>query len=85
MVGVSSDSPETHGDFAEECGVGFPLASDPGGQVRSAYGVRSSLGLFPGRVTFVIDKGGTVRRIFSSQMNPKRHVEEAVKALESLG
>ena len=84
VLGVSSDAGETHSRFANECGVKFALLSDDGGRVRELYGVRSSMGLFPGRVTFVIDSEGVVRRIFSSQLNPKRHVDEAIKALETV-
>lgn len=40
--------------------------------------------MIPGRVTFVIDKKGVVRHIFSSQMNAKQHVEEALEALKKL-
>ncbi len=84
VIGISSDSIESHSNFASECNVKFPLLSDKGGKVREIYGVRSSLGLLPGRVTFVIDKEGVIRRIFSSQINPKRHVSEAIEALKGL-
>lgn len=84
VLGISSDTTESHGRFAAECGVKFPLLSDKGGRVREMYGVRSSLGLVPGRVTFVIDKQGVVRRVFSSQVNPRRHVSEAMEALRAL-
>jgi len=84
VVGISSDTAESHLAFAEECDVPFPLLSDRGAVVRKAYGVKASLGLIPGRVTFVIDKGGVVRDVFSSQLNPKKHVSEALRAVESL-
>lgn len=84
VIGVSSDSTESHDRFAGECGVKFPLLSDRGGKVRQMYGVRSSFGILPGRVTFVIDKQGVVRRVFSSQVNPRRHVSEALEALRML-
>ena len=84
VIGISSDTEETHARFASECGAKFPLLSDSGGKVRELYGVRPSMGLVPGRVTFVIDREGVVRRIFSSQLNPRRHVEEAVKALNEI-
>lgn len=85
VMGVSSDAQETHGRFAESCRVKFPLLSDEGGRVRQAYGVKSTLGIIAGRVTFVIDKSGTVRHVFSSQMNPTRHVTDAIEALKALG
>jgi peroxiredoxin Q/BCP len=85
VMGISNDTQETHGRFAESCHVRFPLLSDEGGKVRDAYGVRHSLGIVPGRVTFVIDRTGVVRRVFSSQLNPARHVSEAVEALKAIG
>jgi peroxiredoxin Q/BCP len=48
------------------------------------YGVPSTIGFIPGRVTYVIDKQGIVRQIFSSQTQTKRHVEEAKRTLEEL-
>ena len=38
-------------------------------------------GLIPGRVTFVIDREGIVRHVFSSQTQFAQHVEEALRAL----
>ncbi len=84
IIGISSDSSESHSSFASECEVKFPLLSDKEGRVREMYGVRSSFWLIPGRVTFVIDKGGVVRYIFSSQINARRHVSEAIEALKAL-
>jgi len=85
VMGVSSDSQETHDKFADSCHVRFPLLSDEGGKVRDVYGVKHTLGIVPGRVTFVIDKTGVVRRVYSSQVNPARHVAEAVQALKTIG
>ena len=84
VIGVSSDTAESHHGFAQRCDVGYPLLSDEGGRVRAAYGVKSSLGLVPGRVTFVIDKGMVVRKVFSSQIHPRRHIAEALEALKAL-
>ena len=84
VIGISSDSIESHRGFAEKCKVGFVMVSDEGGKVRESYGVSSSFGLVPGRVTYVIDKQGVVRHVYSSQLNPKRHVSEALEALKAL-
>lgn len=84
VLGISSDSVQSHKDFSEEYKLPFTLLSDPGGRVRKLYGVPKTLGLLPGRVTYVIDKEGIVRHIFSSQLDYKRHIEEALSALKSL-
>ncbi|HJQ29628.1 MAG TPA: peroxiredoxin [Rubrobacter sp.] len=85
VVGISSDSVESHRRFAENHGLPFTLLSDEGGKVRRLYGVRNTLGLLPGRVTYVIDREGVVRHVFSSQLAASRHVEEALGALRELG
>ena len=53
-------------------------------QVRRRYGVPATLGLLPGRVTFIIDRSGVVRRTFNSQFQATQHVAEALEALRRL-
>lgn len=84
VIGISSDSPDSHQKFASKYSLPFTLVSDAGSRVRKAYGVPATLGLLPGRVTYVIDKTGTVRHLFNSQFNPKQHVDEALKVLQGL-
>jgi peroxiredoxin Q/BCP len=84
VIGVSSDSVESHEDFGSKCNVSFLLLSDRKGQVRESYGVAATLGLIPGRITYIIDKDGVIRHIFSSQFNPKKHVKEALEILKSI-
>ena len=81
VVGISSDSVESHRSFAGKHRLPFTLLSDEGGKVRKLYGVSNTLGLFPGRVTYVLDEQGVIRRVFSSQLGTRRHVEEALKTL----
>jgi thioredoxin-dependent peroxiredoxin len=81
VIGISSDSVESHGAFAEKHVLPFALLSDEGAEVRKLYGVPNTLGLFPGRVTYVIDELGVVRRTFSSQLGAERHVQEAIDNL----
>jgi len=81
VIGVSSDSGESHQGFASKYKLPFTLLSDRGGQLRKQYGVPATLGLLPGRVTFVIDREGVVRHVFNSQLAATRHVSEALAAL----
>ena len=85
VVGISSDSEQSHRSFADKYRLPFPLLADAGGAVRKQFGVPKSLGLLPGRVTFVIDKQGTIRHVFNSQLNPTKHVDEAIAVLKTLG
>ena len=84
VIGISSDSVESHRRFTKKHDLPFTLLSDEGRKVRRLYGVPNAFGLFPGRVTYVIDEEGVVRHIFSSQLGVEQHVEEALKALQSI-
>ena len=78
VVGVSSDSPETHHGFAARHALPFPIASDPDGAVRRRYGASTRLLLNrTGRVTFLVDEQGVVRDIFVSLWRVGEHVERA--------
>ena len=85
VVGISSDSADSHQKFAGHHRLPFVLLADEGGRVRSEFGVPKTLGLFSGRVTYVIDREGIIRHVFSSQIQPKKHVDEALRILRSLG
>jgi peroxiredoxin Q/BCP len=84
VIGVSSQSVESHKSFATHYGLPFILLSDSENKVRQLYGVPSTMGIVPGRVTYIIDKKGIVRHIFSSQSQAEKHVEEAIKTLREL-
>ena len=66
VIGISSDSVKSHRSFSEKHSLPFTLLSDEGGKVRKIYGASNTFGLFPGRVTYVIDAEGVVKHIFSS-------------------
>jgi peroxiredoxin Q/BCP len=84
VIGISSDDTKSHESFADEYNLPFILLSDEKDKVRKLFGVKSTLGVISGRVTFVIDKKGIVRHIFSSQFQPKKHIKEALEALKKL-
>lgn len=81
VIGVSSDSTKRHRDFAKEHKLSFPLVSDADGSLRKLYGVPKTLGLLPGRATYVIDKHGIIRLIFSAQLASDEHVQQALEAV----
>lgn len=84
VIGISSDTPESHQGFAGKHSLPFQLASDPHGELRKAFHVPRTLGILPGRTTFVIDRTGIIRLAFSSQFSAAKHVKKAKETLESL-
>ncbi len=84
VIGVSSDSEESHQQFATHYRLPFILLSDRGGVVRKLYGVPATMGVIPGRVTYVIDKQGIVRHVFNSMTNISRHISDALETLRAL-
>ena len=84
VLGVSGQSVESHKPFATHYGLPFILLSDEDNKVRKLYGVPSTMGIIPGRVTYIIDKKGVVRSIFSSQTQATKHVQEATDTLKQL-
>lgn len=84
VVGVSADPAERHQAFAQANRLPFVLLSDPGREVAKAYGVSKTLGLLPGRVTFVIDSDGIVRHQFRSQLGAEEHVQGALQVVAQL-
>lgn len=84
VVGISSDSTMSHESFASNHRLPYVLLSDEGQKVRKLFGVPTTLGFLPGRVTYVIDAQGKVRHVFNSQLNVKKHVDEALRVLKTL-
>jgi len=83
VIGISSDSIESHQRFSKNLGLPFVLLSDEENKVRNIFGVpRNILGLIPGRVSYIVDKNGTIRHIINSPFNIKKHVGEAIKKLQ---
>jgi peroxiredoxin Q/BCP len=85
VIGISGQSAESHKRFAEKYNLSFTLLSDAGNKIRKLFGVPANfLGALPGRVTYVVDKTGTVVYVFNSQTQATKHVDEALRILKGL-
>ena len=84
VIGVSEDDVASHESFAAHHRLPFVLASDVAGGARKEYGVKKTLGLFAGRVTYVIDREGVVRDVFESQLRFHEHVRRALDLVKRL-
>ena len=89
MIGVSKDSVDKHDKFKKKYGLNFPLVSDEDGKICEKYGTwvekslygRKYMGIE--RATFLIDKTGTVAKVWHKVKVPG-HVDEVLKALKAL-
>jgi thioredoxin-dependent peroxiredoxin len=85
IIGISGQSVESHKKFAEKYHLSFTLLSDEGNKVRKLFGVPSNMfGSIPGRVTYIVDKTGTVVYVFDSQSQATKHVDEALRILKEM-
>lgn len=84
VVGISSDSEQTHRNFANIHRLPFRLLSDKDREVRTLFNVKGNLfNLIPGRETYVADAEGIIRMVFNS-VNAPRHMEKALQALKGV-
>jgi peroxiredoxin Q/BCP len=84
VIGASGDSAADHGAFSGRLRLPFTLVADEGNRVRSLYGVPKTLGLLAGRTTYVIDRAGVVRHVFTAAFSAQKHVDEALAVVRSL-
>jgi peroxiredoxin Q/BCP len=89
VVGVSKDSLESHNKFTEKNNLKFDIASDVDLEVIKAFDVWKEKNMYGKktmgveRTTFIIDKHGIVRKIYS-KVKVNGHVERVLKDLEEL-
>ena len=81
---ASVDTPEDNRKFAESLGLDFPLLSDPGKQVASAYGVVTPERQFAQRWTFYIGVDGKILFI-DKKVSPATAGQDLAAKLGELG
>jgi peroxiredoxin Q/BCP len=89
IVGVSTDSPQSHDKFTAKYELNFPLLADTDKAVSTAYGVYKKKSLygreFMGieRTTFVVDRGGTIRKVFP-KVKVNGHASAIIDAVKEI-
>ncbi|MFB6165796.1 MAG: peroxiredoxin [Haloarculaceae archaeon] len=79
VYGVSTDSVESHREFADEQDLSFELLADPDGEVADAFGVERSSSDAAARTTFVL-VDGRVERVYDG-VDPDGHARDVLAAL----
>ncbi len=82
VVGVSTDNVKSHENFRDKYNLNFPLISDKDGKIADKYGVRKPSGSAK-RVTFLIDRDGTIRHIWK-KVNTSKHAEEVISKIKEI-
>jgi peroxiredoxin Q/BCP len=83
-VGISADEVARQQEFAGRHGFGFPLLSDPSGEIRERFGVRRGFALAPTkRVTFVIGTDRRVLGVVRSELRMSAHADRALTVLRA--
>jgi peroxiredoxin Q/BCP len=89
IIGVSTDSPESHRKFAEKYKLPFILASDEKKKLVTSYGVWKEKNMYgrkymgTERTTFVIDEAGRIARIFS-KVKVDGHVDQVLDTIGNI-
>ena len=61
----------------------FTLLADTDKKVQKLFGVpKSFLGMIPGRVTYIIDKQGSIVHVFNSMSNAEKHITESLSIIK---
>ncbi|KAL3929910.1 MAG: hypothetical protein SGARI_004626 [Bacillariaceae sp.] len=85
VVGISGQDVKSKQKFASELGLSFSILADEGDEVRKAFAVpKAAFGLFPGRVTYVLDKAGVCQMVHNDLADAASHVDKAADALSEM-
>ncbi|HEY0319640.1 MAG TPA: peroxiredoxin [Pyrinomonadaceae bacterium] len=86
IVGISTDTVESHKGFAAKYNLPFPLLADPTEEVVRAYGVRSWLPNRSARAVVVINAGGiiTYKKVQPLSLFPPRDDRIIAAILEAV-
>jgi peroxiredoxin Q/BCP len=85
VVGISGQDVASKQKFATDLGLKFSILADEKDQVRKEFGVpRAAFGLFPGRVTYVLDKAGVCQLVYDDLGNAASHVDAAADKLAEM-
>ena len=83
IIGLSSDDKNSHEKFKNNYRLPFKLLSDKNSSLRKELKLpKDFFGLFPGRITFLIDKNKKILFIHRSSLNMKSHINSVLKYLK---
>jgi peroxiredoxin Q/BCP len=84
VVGISTDSAESHRRFAREHKIPFPLLSDLNGAVSKLYSAKVPFLNMSKRVTYLVDANHTIVAVVENFFVADAHVKEILAELKQL-
>jgi peroxiredoxin Q/BCP len=83
VVGVSFDNEDSHQKFIAKHNLNFTLLADTDGKIAAAYGAKMADKNMARRVSFLIDKDGTITHVTDTG-NAETHLAEMKEAVGKL-
>jgi Peroxiredoxin len=77
VLGVSTDSVESHAGFSKEHSLPFPILSDPKKTIVASY---EANGIMTRRISYLIDPEGKIIKVYDN-VNPAKHAAEVLSDL----
>jgi thioredoxin-dependent peroxiredoxin len=81
ILGISSDSSESHKKFADKYTLPFTLLADPQRKAINLYGADGFI--FAKRVSFLINEGGMIEKVYN-KVDPKVHASQILEDLKNI-
>lgn len=83
VVGISVDSSQSHGRFAQKYHLPFPLLADTNGQVADSYHALTNFYVLKiaKRYTFLINPAGKIAKIYTS-VDTSKHSQQIIDDLK---
>jgi peroxiredoxin Q/BCP len=83
IIGLSSDNKNNHEKFKNNFSLPFNLLSDKNSRLRKKLKLPEDFfGLFPERITFLIDKNKKILFIHRASLNMKSHINSVLRFLK---
>jgi peroxiredoxin Q/BCP len=89
VLGVSTDTVDSHKNFANKYGLNFTILADPDKEVVNLYdvwGEKKFMGktyMGTKRTSFLINPAGEIAKVYEN-VKPKEHAQEVLKDLKEL-
>lgn len=83
LVGASADAMDAQNKFIKDHNLPYPLLCDTDLKLITDLGIQSTRGKVSQRVTFLLDRDGVIRKIYTT-VTPARHPKEVLEDAREL-